>query len=184
MFHFQKQITAQNCKERWKNIRGCLTRSLKQQSQQQQTFPPNNLKKPYYLMNYLAFVLPFTRSRKYKFSTAQIADIKSENSDASRDSTNGLVLYNYGPENEEKNDEMYYDNEEVIEEDELVETEEKLSSNAEEQQCIEVKTFQENSADWYFLKSLMPDIQSLNAAQKRKLRIQILTLIDNIITEG
>lgn len=179
MIFFFKYKIAQNCKERWKNIRGCLTRSLKQQSQQ--SLSANNQKKPYYLMNYLSFVLPFTRSRKYKFSTT-LANVKSENS-VQFDETSNAMTSDFTPEFGVKNDEMYYENEEVIEEDDGVEADEKFS-NSEEQHCIEVKTFQEDSADWYFLKSLMPDIQSLNSSQKRKLRIQILTLIDNIITEG
>lgn len=123
----------------------------------------------------------FTRSRKYKFSTT-FTDVKTEIPVHFDESSNAMTS-DFKPEFGVKNDEMYYENEEVIEEDDGVEADEKFS-NSEEQHCIEVKTFQEDSADWYFLKSLMPDIQSLNPSQKRKLRIQILTLIDNIITEG
>lgn len=41
-----------------------------------------------------------------------------------------------------------------------------------------------SDADMFFLKSLLPDLSLMNQSQKRRLRIQILNLIDNILNEG
>lgn len=48
-----------SCKERWRNLRGCFTRHLKQQNVVGARF-----RKPYYLAEHLKFVFPFTKTRK------------------------------------------------------------------------------------------------------------------------
>lgn len=148
-------------------------------------------------MNYLTFLLPFTRSRKYKFEAGTVAcnDFKTEQE--SYDYYNASDEYaaaaaetykteSYDDQNEEvideRTEEMYYENEEVIGEDNMID--DNIENIEEPQSTISVSSteIQDNSADWYFLKSLMPDIQLMNSAQKRKLRIQILTVIDNILS--
>lgn len=52
--------TVPHCKERWRNLRACLTRHLKQQLH---ASDGSVFHKPYYLADHMKFVLPFTKSR-------------------------------------------------------------------------------------------------------------------------
>ncbi|XP_074042252.1 uncharacterized protein [Leptinotarsa decemlineata] len=58
-----KEATVADCKKRWKNLRGSYTKHLK-------TYVPSgsgaSVKRPYYLSEYICFVLPFTKSRQPK----------------------------------------------------------------------------------------------------------------------
>ncbi len=146
-------------------------------------------------MNYLTFLLPFTRSRKYKFAAESISPIIKTEHQRSYDFNQTKNEQEYSEVEQENykidtfcgTTEMYYENEEVIEENNGNDIH-NVCNNGTDDQLLEneVKTIEtnENTADWYFLKSLMPDIQSMNATQKRKLRIQIMTIIDNILTEN
>lgn len=55
-FHF----SADECKQRWKNLRGSLTRNL---SQRLKSSYGNKQPKTFYLTKYMQFVMPFAKSR-------------------------------------------------------------------------------------------------------------------------
>ena len=50
-------VAVPDCKERWRNLRGSLTRHLKRNGDSGRT------KKPYYLTEHMQFVVPFTKTR-------------------------------------------------------------------------------------------------------------------------
>lgn len=54
-----------HCKERWRNLRACLTRHLKNNQRQ------SGYHKPYYLADHMKFLLPFTRTRSPKSADRQ-----------------------------------------------------------------------------------------------------------------
>lgn len=57
-FYFVIIITVIHCKERWRNLRACLSRYIKQQS----GADPQH--KPYYLTEHMAFLFPFLKSTR------------------------------------------------------------------------------------------------------------------------
>jgi hypothetical protein len=60
-FKYCTYFLASECKERWKNLKACYTRHLKNK------LPSGSgakTKRPYYLAEYLNFLEPFTKSRK------------------------------------------------------------------------------------------------------------------------
>lgn len=60
--YFSKTVA--HCKERWRNLRACLTRHLKQQQAAVVDGTVNH--KPYYLAEHMEFLLPYTKSRSLK----------------------------------------------------------------------------------------------------------------------
>lgn len=96
-FHF----SVQDCKERWKNLRGSYTRHLKYINTPSGSAAKK--KKPYYLAEYMTFLLPFTKSRTMKSNiqtASPVAD--SGNSDSELDNNDELSnsQYEEGLQNE------------------------------------------------------------------------------------
>lgn len=202
------------CKERWRNLRGCFTRHLKQK----ETSNSVRYRKPYYLADYMHFIYPFTKTRKSNSTFVKCE--KTENIEDSTTNANTITI-----ENELIQDETPVHEEEIQQEmqittrdDSLIiphTIEQQLNSTPVlltedlnrkrkyEPESISIQstplkiqgepTFyelkscnersQEPDADLYFLKSLLPDIHSMNQYQKRKLRIHFLNVIDNILSE-
>lgn len=61
-------FSVSDCKERWRNLRGSYTRYLKYQKQASGSAAKK--KKPYYLAEYMTFLLPYTKSREIKGSVS------------------------------------------------------------------------------------------------------------------
>lgn len=58
-------LSVSHCKERWRNLRACLTRHLKNNQRQ------SGYHKPYYLAEHMKFLLPYTRTRSPKSADPQ-----------------------------------------------------------------------------------------------------------------
>lgn len=208
-------ISVPLCKERWRNLRACLTRHLKNTRQQIATGNTNY--KPYYLAEHMKFVLPYTKSRQRdnvavpeEIGNAQIPVQKVEIDDYDDEkslepetpppqpltiqtvmasspkkeiiptrfvfvppisSTPNVAVKRSAPLDHE----LVSDGESG---DNGAATVEKRSKTV-----PDAATAKENddSADLNFFKSLLPDIRQMTPAQKRKFKMGIFELINNIV---
>lgn len=71
-------ITASNCKERWKHLRGSYTRYL--MSNIGSSGSATKSRKPYYLAEHMHFLQPFTKSRQSVSSISYVSESISEDS--------------------------------------------------------------------------------------------------------
>ncbi|XP_014286637.1 uncharacterized protein [Halyomorpha halys] len=170
-----------DCKERWRNLRGCLTRHLKRNGDSSRS------KKPYYLTEHMQFVVPFTKTRSRAvlpfiqdglddfFTTGELGSKLAEKDDLEEDfdllgeptvesSLSPLPVQQQiirkranSPEDSEESNLDYYKSKRLKEETELADP------------------------DMNFFVSLLPDVRSMNPAQKRKMKIGLLKLIDEIL---
>lgn len=233
---------ATNCKERWRNLRGCYTRHLKQI-----LTPGMRMRKPYYLAESMSFIHPFTKTRTHHIISPPVNEIviKADGIDAINstllnecdsedvdgdhdeaiDNTNNVTA-TLLPHNKLEHSSYQIiskDNHHVIvaastpmvtnaaQTTPMITTSQhsenslkrKLFDTSDSYSCTSTATFpkiqtiespffeikampshESSEADMFFLKSLLPDIAFMNQAQKRRLRIQILSIIDNILSEG
>nr|CAD7266992.1 unnamed protein product [Timema shepardi] len=166
-----------NCKERWRNLRGSLLRHMKHQAAGSRA----KHKKPYYLAPYLDFVVPFTRSRKKKSRS----NVDSEETDVEEGSLQ--------PREEETDVEDY---DVKPPRGLLVETQRR---NGPEISIDEVRSYASENflqpkrakvvytpvgdaeADLDFFKSLLPDVRVMTPVQKRRMKIGVIRVIDEIL---
>lgn len=230
---FYYLLIATNCKERWRNLRGCYTRHLKQQ-----LTPGMRIRKPYYLAESMSFIHPFTKTRTHISTAGNEIELKAENIDTINSTLlsdteaieNDIENSNNSTTTVHKIDESSYqiisknDNHVIVastttpmvtvaaqttptvtiatqQKENILKRKLFDSSDAfgaststatfSKLQAIEPPFYeikpisgQDIEADMFFLKSLLPDITLMNQTQKRRLRIQILSLIDNILGEA
>lgn len=187
-----------HCKERWRNLRACLSRYIKQQS----SSDPQH--KPYYLSEHMHFLLPFLKSHRqmsmggdgytsYEMPSDMSLDIKHSDpedtmefpdhnkfstssikqhrlSDTETTSVNCVPDVHVEIDSQEANPDMVY-----------MTSTERIQSDKKRLK-LEGSCYADNS-DMDFFRSILPDIQGMNAQQKRKFKIGILELIDDIFTK-
>ncbi|CAG9561001.1 unnamed protein product [Danaus chrysippus] len=174
------ELSVAECKHKWKNIKSSLYRSLK---------PSKNPKKPYYLMPYLQFLIPFLRpnnnlEQKDEPNTSKETDIficsvKSENegqlicdtikSEIISDEDSEQSLPNKRKRKEDNNDikrqeiEITYDNSSIP------------TSDSPRTVCETMR---------YFLLSLLPEFETMSEDQIRQFKIKVMMDIDDIKSNG
>ncbi|XP_055850901.1 probable serine/threonine-protein kinase DDB_G0288147 [Episyrphus balteatus] len=88
-----------HCKERWRNLRACLSRYIKQQSGND----PQH--KPYYLTEHMAFLLPFLKSIRQSVDSSQsIFNIQNTLNEYKYNQSSDLELKHSLSDNEETSD--------------------------------------------------------------------------------
>jgi len=176
------------CKEKWRNIRGRYLRQLKD-------VPPSGSgtkrKKVYYLTDYLHFIDPYTTSRP---QTGNLTGLT-----VSENSIDYLEVdeIEYGHEHEERSMIDTHSINKCIEKKKSG-----MDNSSKKQQCSSLDELNVAAAGYFkekrsqkkseefpdhdmdFLKSLLPDIKSLDAQNKRKLKINIMKLVDDACTEA
>lgn len=188
----------QTCKERWKNIRTVFLRHLRKK-------PPSGsaggIKKKYYLADALHFLIPFVKtSRKQKGNLNLDCELNQSIADSDDDDAGSKVQESQeiDPEVQVTNTQPQLDETESPEPPRVsqsihnrftaIKTKNK-QTDAEKSlvEYFEAKKARldkpSESADEKFLLSLLPDINLMNAHQKRRLKREILELIDKILLE-
>lgn len=216
-------LSVANCKERWRNLRACLTRHLKQQKHANHGGPYH---KPYYLAKHMKFLLPHTRSRSGKDDidgdddSSDATEIQVFSAPTKPAETSTTHSENVQPAKQEKSvsfsdantttytistatddaqyvtfmqnasdDHLQIDN--VSIEAKNIETPFASSSNSKSIETFEpdpkrLRSYQQESddADLNFFRSLLPDVRSMTPSQKRRFKIGILSLVDNVLTNS
>lgn len=225
-------FTVPHCKERWRNLRACLTRHLKQQLY---AADGTVYHKPYYLADHMKFVLPFTKSRSStgKDGTiyvetlpqptvgANLKDAKEaaihlaagDDSDqhqqheskhfqhnetptytistAESDDNNQYVTFVQN-ENGELTSDPLDENQLHVDESTIIASKSvHHSTYANAVKSIDiyepsgkrarVSNQETDDADLNFFRSLLPDIRMMTASQKRRFKMGIFGLIDNVL---
>lgn len=216
-----------HCKERWRNLRACLTRHLKQQQASTEDGSVNH--KPYYLAEHMSFLLPYTKSRsvkeQIKYETPVLEEHKPSTSTLASTKiskvTGGTTTTTYTISTAESDENQYVTliqsaTGELTPADGLDEAHLQVETGADiEQKVIPDETFttnnstvsqhkdhlqeiiyepvaakrikvsQENDdADLDFFRSLLPDVRLMTASQKRRFKMGIFGLIDNVLTNN
>ncbi|KAF0749795.1 Aspartate aminotransferase [Aphis craccivora] len=159
-------ISVSDCKEKWRNIRGRYLRQVKEQ-------PPSGSgskrkKKDYYLNEYLQFIEPFTKSRP---QTGNLQTQENNNDDTENEVDDEIDIDTsiicqetsvYKPKIIDKNElnkvaTNYFTNK-------------KLTKDRDEET---------DDPDMNFLKSLLPDIKTLNPKVKRILKYDMMKLVND-----
>lgn len=217
-----------HCKERWRNLRACLTRHLKQQQAASEDGTVNH--KPYYLAEHMSFLLPYTKSRTVKeqikyetpaleehkpcTSSAKVSKISGANAATATTTTTYTISTDETDENQYVTliqsatgeltpasglDEAHLQVEagseteqKPIPEPTYTTTSNVVASKDHLQEIIyeslpakRVKMSQEmDDADLDFFRSLLPDIRLMNPSQKRRFKMGIFGLIDNVLANN
>lgn len=209
-----------HCKERWRNLRACLTRHLKQQQTANEDGSVNH--KPYYLAEHMNFLLPYTKSRttkeqiKYEIPAAEDKPSTSSGKLAKLSTANGATTTTTYTISTDDSDENQYvtliqsssaELEEThLQVDTAADSEHKPISSEQSyatansivspkehiQEIIyeplpakRIKVSQEmDDADLDFFRSLLPDIRLMTASQKRRFKMGIFGLIDNVLSNN
>lgn len=217
---FLFQIVA-HCKERWRNLRACLTRHLKQQQTANEDGSINH--KPYYLAEHMNFLLPYTKSRtikeQIKYESPAVEEHKASTSSGkvaklsgasgtTTTTTTYTISTNESDENqyvtliqsssanglEETHVQVDPDSEaKAISPEQSYTTTNSVVTPKEHLQEIiyeplpakRIKVTQEmDDADLDFFRSLLPDIRLMTASQKRRFKMGIFGLIDNVLSNN
>ncbi|XP_037909820.1 uncharacterized protein LOC119650781 isoform X2 [Hermetia illucens] len=196
-----------HCKERWRNLRACLSRYIKQQS----SADPQH--KPYYLAEHMQFLLPFLKSHRPSsinesysgcdYNSDLNVDLKtldpedtndqdfhnSHQDDYSINVTNRRKLSGTDTTlsvNCVQNPHVDMDNSEAEPEVLFSTSTERIHHDAKRlkldntHDTINSSLYAENS-DMDFFRSVLPDIQGMTAVQRRKFKIGVLELIDEVL---
>lgn len=212
-------IIVAHCKERWRNLRACLTRHLKQQQTANEDGSVNH--KPYYLADHMNFLLPYTKSRtikeQIKYETpATDEDHKPSTSSGKVTKLSGPTTTTYTISTDESDENQYVTliqsssanglEETHVHVDTATDSESKAIALSSEQSYTttnnmpkehlqeiiyesmpakRIKVSQEmDDADLDFFRSLLPDIRLMTASQKRRFKMGIFGLIDNVLSNN
>ncbi|KAL4084301.1 hypothetical protein QTP88_028126 [Uroleucon formosanum] len=178
-------LSVAECKEKWQNIRGRYLRQLKD-------VPPggSGTKRKNYLSDYLHFIDPYTASRP------QTGHLTGHT--VSENSIDYLEVdeKKYGYEHEERSMKDTHSINKCIKKKNGIDSSSKKQqwSSLDELNVAAAGYFKEKRSqkkseelqdhDMDFLKSLLPDIKSLDAPNKRKLKINIMKLVDDACKEA
>ncbi|XP_022170367.1 uncharacterized protein LOC111033763 [Myzus persicae] len=184
-------LSVADCKEKWRNIHGRYLRQLKD-------VPPSGSgtkrKKVYYLTDYLHFIDPYTTSRPQtgNLTGLTVSENRGENSIDYLE----VDEIEYGYEHEEKS---MTDTHSI---NKCIKKKSGIDSSSKKQQCSSLDELNVAAAGYFkekrsqkkseelqdhdmdFLKSLLPDIKSLDSHNKRKLKINIMQLVDDACKEA
>ncbi|XP_024082527.1 uncharacterized protein LOC112126866 [Cimex lectularius] len=157
-----------DCKERWRNLRGGLTRHLKLESKKN-----IRRRKPYYLTEYMQFIVPFTKTR-----SRAVLPLIQNNLDP-----DDVFVSDKVEEEEEEEDEGL----ELMQPPAIVPAGKRSGSPDGEssESFFKFKRPREDSdsdPDMNFFISLLPDVRCMDSSQKRQMKMGVLKLIDDILT--
>ncbi|XP_014281544.1 uncharacterized protein [Halyomorpha halys] len=183
---FEMKATVADCKNKWKNLRGSLTRYLLRSRAPQFGEKPV---KPYYMYEALSFLLPFTKTRKprTKFESYDYGHF----ADAGHQEEGSYQSMSECYEDEvipwEEPGQAQGEHPDLIEEEEEPQSKRKRASDSPtrlEQSIIscltQMQQQQASNPDLEFFKSILPDIASFSPRQKRIFKQGILRLIDEV----
>jgi hypothetical protein len=185
-------VTVLECKERWKNLRASFTRFLKSTN-----LSPGSVakyKKPYYLAEYLHFLKPFTKSRNESGilqRSGQSCDSETESSRSASKLQHDRqqeddVSQNEDPSwQEDKPEDFVTPATKKIKRTTSIED---VNTSRRTFQCYQSRNSsvqnEDEDPDMSFLKSVLPDMREMNAEQKRRFKIGILSLAQEILAEN
>lgn len=230
---FSRNFVVAHCKERWRNLRACLTRHLKQQAQANGN---PMLHKPYYLADHMEFVLPFTKSRSSigsgsgtsketalyvessPIEVSPVKDVKNisvhltasddvEHHSHDRkhfhhnetptytisesDDNNQYVTFVQNSNGEITSDPLDESNQLHVDDGAIITTKGHHYATTTSAKSIDiyepsvkrlrVSHQESDDADLNFFRSLLPDIRTMTASQKRRFKMGIFQLIDNVL---
>ncbi|XP_045766420.1 uncharacterized protein LOC123868098 [Maniola jurtina] len=188
---YATNLTMTECKEKWRNIRSSLLRSLK---------PSEKTKKPYYLSSYLTFVLPFMKPLNTlelredifplcasigsgsKDSEVYICAVKSEE-DAQNIFNDSI---NDAQDTEDQSDPLRQLNSSATRKrkrnnNSTSTRKTKTEEPAPAQQILEQEPPRTNLESMhYFLMSLIPEFETMSEEQTRLFKIKVMMLLDDI----
>lgn len=213
--------TVAHCKERWRNLRACLTRHLKQQQQAAIEGTVNH--KPYYLADHMNFLLPYTKSRSSKEQIKYETPSPDEHLQPTTSSkilpkisSNGTTT-TYTISTSESDENQYVtliqasaadlETGHTLEEAQLhVENghqdadtkpmnEQTYSTPSAKEHLqeiiyepvakrVKVSSQETDDADLNFFRSLLPDIRTMTPSQKRRFKMGIFGLMDNVFSNA
>ncbi|KAG5675297.1 hypothetical protein PVAND_005209 [Polypedilum vanderplanki] len=204
-----------NCKKKWRHLRSSLSRYLKNVKDDKKT-------RPYYLLQHLEFVVPYTKTLESKPSLEMLEenlmydDSIIQNEPQSKEEDEQMTYETYKIEDKENitteitflrssqdssannsmpnlkpvfniNDSSPMDCTETQQNDTNLNTPEVInvaqqtkSINAQQDTFLPVVA-EQSCSDLNFFLSLLPEMKELDQSQKRKLRIGILNLIDELM---
>lgn len=203
-----------HCKERWRNLRACLTRHLKQQNTIADSSPAH---KPYYLADHMEFLLPYTRSRagkdQIKFETT-FDDFNASSINETDNNAETTTTYTITTSEPDENQyvTLIQTTTDAMQSTNTIKTSpskaDRPNSDVTDQQAastiiatpkehlqeiiyetmpakrVRVATGDSDDADLEFLRSLLPDIRLMNASQKRRFKMRIFGLIEDVLSNN
>lgn len=200
-------VSVPHCKERWRNLRACLTRHLK--NSKQQTANGNTNYKPYYLADHMKFVLPYTKCRSQRdtvlvtedstnsnMQKIEIDDYDDEKISEPETPCTASVQGNPGGNVSKKESIGRFifvpplnstPNVGVKRSTALIEQESEIGTgnpSTDKKMKVSPDVFvikEMDDADLNFFKSLLPDIRQMTPSQKRKFKMGIFELINKIM---
>ena len=183
------------CKERWKNLRASFTRFLK--TTKLSSGCGIKYKKPYYLAEYLHFLKPFTKSREQSGILQSVSlEPDAEGQGCGSEPESASKLHH----DQEQVDEVRQNEDtsgwhEDTPEDFIAPVSKKIKRTMSLEDakrstfhcCQAMKRCVQNEdedPDLSFFKSVLPDMREMNAEQKRRYKIGILSLAQQILGEN
>lgn len=197
-------VAEQNCRERWKNIRCAFVRSQKEPP----TGSKSKAKKKYYLAEHLSFLIPYTKGKSGSGNLSSSAGcsrntIISENDESveeylhTDETTDPTATHNQ--QNDNDNTTTINEDDDLatpIIEKELVPSkirktmaektyESKISADKAFVQWVKEKQSKprNDDPDSLFLLSLVPDVKKLGDKQKRRFKIKVLSLLEELVED-
>lgn len=193
-------VTVLECKERWKNLRASFTRFLK--STKLSSGCGTKYKKPYYLAEYLHFLKPFTKSREQSGILQNVSlepDAEGQGYDNEPESSESKLHHDQEQLDEVRQNEDQSVNtsgwHEDTPEDFITPASKKIKRtisvedvNKSAFHCCQARKRsvqnEDEDPDLSFFKSVLPDMREMNAEQKRRFKIGILSLAQQILGEN
>ncbi|XP_050300458.1 uncharacterized protein LOC126738981 [Anthonomus grandis grandis] len=192
----ETKFSDQECKERWKNIRSAFVRSLKPAPSGSSA----KSKKPYYLHDYLLFILPYIKPINTTKSPGNIEGPPNPSETQVALQVDETAANNHEDEESPAPSEVIFNNN--SEREDSVPITSKSAKNPQynttgkknmynnlDKSFLEylqnkkkklAPTDDNETARKYFLLSLLPDIKTLTDDQMRHFKLEVLHLIDNI----
>ncbi|KAJ3658672.1 hypothetical protein Zmor_010397 [Zophobas morio] len=177
------------CKLKWKNIRSCYTRYLRQIASQN-----CKITRTYYLAKHLRFLLPFckpnTRQTVELYSQEDITNAVIQHENQEFDALEAITKCEPNDEDEASgNMELDANSDEdnllekrLINEEVHTNKRQTWETNSVYEICKKNKVCENtDEAELNFFRSLLPDIRKMNGKQRNQLKIAVLNAIDTIL---
>lgn len=166
---FISLLTVEECKAKWKNMRGCLTRYVRHLKITKGT--PAKAIKPYYLYDALKFLIPFTKTKNTSSDVLKNTSPDFLKESALKEESSEFYDRTDSPEPATKKIHIELPESDPLEEPTRV-------------MYIPSGPGEEENADLNFFKSILPDIAVFTPHQKRKFKQRLLQIIDDIASSG
>ncbi|XP_028168705.1 uncharacterized protein LOC114358832 [Ostrinia furnacalis] len=183
-----------DCKERWKNIRGCYTRHLKNRNRASGSSSKSKYVKPYYLAEQLQFLDGFTKTRPPKgfFYAEPRAEMDQEDLEMEEDSDNSCDAETPSPIPSPVHKKAVKRESEMFSKPNDVKKPKKVSLNDVNTFAVEyfkskqkmTEHSEHRDPDFAFLYSLLPDMKDMTREQKRKFKMGVLQLVGDVLEDN